>query len=637
MTTDKSADALTDEQIEAEANLYRLDLANGIDWCFDDHGLKALVRSLILQSVEQHEAAPCVHADDPKGCYRVRCQLGNKCVDDNMSPRQAQPEPPAADDVEARFVAEHGHRLAQLLGITSFDIADRDAQIMQRLKGEQPEPPAADERAAFYVHKNAVREICEHGFDFTQTQIFARRRSDIYVPVYLNAPGAAPAIPATLTDERIDALWCQRFNGVEDRNSCNAEIRNFARMVERDARASSPNAKPVGWVWISPTGHISRFTNDFDGKYDQLSEGWKVQPVAFCDSSPNATGGGGAEGNSHDDLIGRLLLAGRHPDFSICMEAAKALREARAPRTDVAGGADRWSLINPQGVVVATEASCIKAWARIDGYKPTVEGLLGYEQHGWRVVPISPPSADAAAEDKYVIERLSTVLAGVASALLGEEADRPAAETLQKLPEEAAKLRLELDLYRAQAADAAAAPADARAVEGVRAWETDDGRVISNKQKQQALRDGGASASSVRPFSIALGRIRPVQAVEAVATPFGWAQPKGGNYFTRSEVSAKRVGGLVPVYLAPPPPAPASAWPTDDQLWDQTLRERDEYHEAADKLAAAIAKHFGVDIGEHSNVNCPWNEALEVIENAAPASAPVGTARDTSDSDSGDA
>ncbi|WP_175958441.1 hypothetical protein [Burkholderia sp. BCC0405] len=137
-----------------------------------------------------------------------------------------------------------------------------------------PQPPSpdaaaapADERAAFYVHKNAVQEICEHGFDFTQTQIFARQRSDNYVPIYLRASGVAP----------------------------------------------------------------------------------------------------------------------------------------------------------------------------------------------------QPPSADAAAEDKYVIERLSTVLAGVAAALLGEEADRPAAETLQKLPEEAAKIRLELDLYRAQAADAAAAPVDERA------------------------------------------------------------------------------------------------------------------------------------------------------------------------------
>ncbi|MDF3115833.1 hypothetical protein KPA94_20625 [Burkholderia semiarida] len=206
-------------------------------------------------------------------------------------------------------------------------------------------------------------------------------------------------------------------------------------------------------------------------------------------------------------------------------------------------------------------------------------------------------------------------------------------------------------------ADAAAAPADAHAVEGVRAWETNDGRVISDRHKQQALRDGGASASSVRPFSIALGRIRPVQAVEAVA----WVRKHpdtgklSGDWLWNDviEQCRKDSGVWFPLgfLTAPRPPAPAplltrqeiaEAWkqggseaveialrraaarPTDDELWDQTLRERDEYHEAADKLAAAIAKHFGVDIGEHSHVNCPWNEALEVIENAVSASALVG-------------
>jgi|GEM_PF-4256310 len=58
------------------------------------------------------------------------------------------------------------------------------------------------------------------------------------------------------------------------------------------------------------------------------------------------------------------------------------------------------------------------------------------------------------------------------------------------------------------------------------------------------------------------------------------------------------------------------ARPTDDKLWDETLRDRDTYHEWADKLAGAIAIHFGVDIGEHSNANCPWHEALEAILSA---------------------
>lgn len=69
-----------------------------------------------------------------------------------------------------------------------------------------------------------------------------------------------------------------------------------AIMWQRRARAASANetGAPIGWAWISPTGHVSRFTADFDGKHDQLVQGWKVRPVAFCDSVANETGAEGA-------------------------------------------------------------------------------------------------------------------------------------------------------------------------------------------------------------------------------------------------------------------------------------------------------------------------------------------------------
>jgi len=47
----------------------------------------------------------------------------------------------------------------------------------------------------------------------------------------------------------------------------------------------------------------------------------------------------------------------------------------------------------------------------------------------------------------------------------------------------------------------------------------------------------------------------------------------------------------------------------------QVLTERDNYHEWADSLADAIASHFDVDIGEHSNMNSPWANALAIIDN----------------------
>ncbi|HFT8008601.1 TPA: hypothetical protein ACU9T0_003916 [Burkholderia cenocepacia] len=46
----------------------------------------------------------------------------------------------------------------------------------------------------------------------------------------------------------------------------------------------------------------------------------------------------------------------------------------------------------------------------------------------------------------------------------------------------------------------APAPADERAAIG--AWITNDGRAVTAAQKQRALADGGAAASSVRPYSI---------------------------------------------------------------------------------------------------------------------------------------
>jgi len=52
-----------------------------------EHAMQEVQR--LGQEIEQ---GPCVHAKNPKGCYRVRCQLGDKCVDDEMSFRTTQPQ-----------------------------------------------------------------------------------------------------------------------------------------------------------------------------------------------------------------------------------------------------------------------------------------------------------------------------------------------------------------------------------------------------------------------------------------------------------------------------------------------------------------------------------------------------------------
>ena len=52
-----------------------------------EHAMQEVQR--LGQEIEQE---PCVHAKNPKGCYRIRCQLGDKCVDDEMSFRTAPPQ-----------------------------------------------------------------------------------------------------------------------------------------------------------------------------------------------------------------------------------------------------------------------------------------------------------------------------------------------------------------------------------------------------------------------------------------------------------------------------------------------------------------------------------------------------------------
>ena len=61
-----------------------------------------------------------------------------------------------------------------------------------------------------------------------------------------------------------------------------------------------------------------------------------------------------------------------------------------------------------------------------------------------------------------------------------------------------------------------------------------------------------------------------------------------------------------------PLPAAAPQVVADEQDM-QTIRERDYNAEMADKLAEGIAEHFGANIGEHSSANCPWVQALDLL------------------------
>ncbi|PJL60654.1 hypothetical protein [Stenotrophomonas maltophilia] len=59
----------------------------------------------------------------------------------------------------------------------------------------------------------------------------------------------------------------------------------------------------------------------------------------------------------------------------------------------------------------------------------------------------------------------------------------------------------------------------------------------------------------------------------------------------------------------------------EERSHSETIDQRDRCEEVADELAARIAAITGVDIGEHSSANCPWQNAIEAAEEYKPAQA----------------
>lgn len=54
----------------------------------------------------------------------------------------------------------------------------------------------------------------------------------------------------------------------------------------------------------------------------------------------------------------------------------------------------------------------------------------------------------------------------------------------------------------------------------------------------------------------------------------------------------------------------------EESSHSNTIDQRDRAESMADKLASEIGRHFRVDVGEHSNMSCPWEVALDVLNGA---------------------
>jgi len=134
---------------------------------------------------------------------------------------------------------------------------------------------------------------------------------------------------------------------------------------------------------------------------------------------------------------------------------------------------------------------------------------------------------------------------------------------------------------------------------------------------QGALKNAVAPAEPMARFCPGCGAVGPIDKTKYID-----CCPDGNNARMIPAGLAEKCHDLFQLALenAAAPPADKSDRPTDDELWDQTLAERDNAEDWADKLSNAIAEHFGVSIGEHSNLNLPWQHALDAVSDAPPQS-----------------
>ena len=125
------------------------------------------------------------------------------------------------------------------------------------------------------------------------------------------------------------------------------------------------------------------FLNDLDSRINHITAITSVkealaQPEQKYTTTRNAWTG---KATYKCNICGRDDFRSEHAAaFHECGEKAQPEQEPVA-----------WNVINPSGEIVATESNAIRGWARIQGYKPTVEGLLGFHERGWRVVPATTP------------------------------------------------------------------------------------------------------------------------------------------------------------------------------------------------------------------------------------------------------
>ncbi|WP_206746958.1 hypothetical protein [Stenotrophomonas maltophilia] len=98
----------------------------------------------------------------------------------------------------------------------------------------------------------------------------------------------------------------------------------------------------------------------------------------------------------------------------------------------------------------------------------------------------------------------------------------------------------------------------------------------------------------------------------------------GFSTYASTELNRRRPRSKAAKQAKRPPPQAVhhqAALVAEERAHGNTIDQRDRCEEVADELAARIASITGVDIGEHSSANCPWQNAIDAAEAYQPAQA----------------
>lgn len=230
----------------------------------------------------------------------------------------------------------------------------------------------------------------------------------------------------------------------------------------------------------------------------------------------------------------------------------------------------------------------------------------------------SPGGQGDADEDAYVIDRLAGLLAEIAVIVNGPE---PAGTrwSYHDLPEKVAALaarqpvevseggfRAAASRHTASAASNATAEA---AIAIARQLNKQPDSVALGEATEFCIEKGGRQSVGEPIAFVSSDMLVSLLKVRSHNwMPEVWALPNGTD--------------SVPLYAALPAQQPAQVYLDGlDRALGEAIDQRDRYHEVADDLAGHIAAITGVDIGEHSIANCPWQNAIEAAEEYKPAQA----------------